>query len=290
MTASTPSFSGTGKRSGSGTDVYRMSQQDNTSQPETRSSFSSNVPQSNPSNSYSYNPFLEPVPPPKPQNPKPLQTTPPFIKSSSNSSIRTKTNIFGASLKVGICNPEGQQIYSVPPIISDTIEQLMNRGLKEEGIFRIGGSHATMNKYRERYDRGERVDLSAEKDINNVSGLLKMYLRELPEHIFTDNLLPVFDNALLDPAETDNIFTQLLPLLPEVNLLILKDLFKLLDAIAKNSKINMMNSHNLGIIFTQVLKISGVFFAYLMSHTFILENAQSIPTTSSSSQDLISFA
>ena len=202
--------------------------------------------------------------------------------------------VFGASLKIATSDANGTQMYKVPPVVTDTIEYIMRKGLKEEGIFRIGGSHQVLQDYKQRYNSGAKIEFSQELDVNNVSGVLKMYLRELPEHLFTDHLLPLFENAVAssnDPAQLQealNMFTQLLPLLPETNLLILKQLFALLNAIAKASNINMMTITNLGIIFTQCLRINSAFFSFLMLHPSLLENAVPTPSESTSSgKDLI---
>lgn len=205
-----------------------------------------------------------------------------------------KPLVFGASLKIATSDANGNQIHKVPPIITNTIEVIHKKGLKEEGIFRIGGSHATIQQYKARYDAGENVDLSAELDVNNVSGLLKMYLRELPEHLFTDHLMPLFQNAYtnsnsqVNPSNdsANEVVAQLLPLLPETNLLILQQIFDLLEAIVNTSNVNKMTSHNLGIIFTQCLKIDGTFFQFLMQRPQLLKNAR--PTVTQSAQgDLI---
>lgn len=42
---------------------------------------------------------------------------------------------------------------------------------------------------------GERVDLSS-SEVHTVASLLKLYLRELPEPIFTFHLGPLFDEAV----------------------------------------------------------------------------------------------
>ena len=190
--------------------------------------------------------------------------------------------VFGVSLKVVTSDASGHQLYVVPPIVTDSIEVIRRKGLKEEGIFRIGGSHSTIQQYKARYDSGEKVDLSGEPDVNNVSGLLKMFLRELPEHLFTEELLHQFHNAYtnVDPHaspendQSNEIVAQLLSQLPETNLAILQQIFALLEDIVKLSNINKMTSHNLGIIFTQCLKIDGTFFQYLMQRPHLLKNAR----------------
>ena len=60
--------------------------------------------------------------------------------------------------------------------------------MKEEGIFRLSGSSTHIKELREAFDRGEEVDLTLVKDEHVVTGLLKLYFRELPEPLFTRNL------------------------------------------------------------------------------------------------------
>jgi len=215
-----------------------------------------------------------------------------MTRSSSGSIARSpRPLVFGVSLKIATSDSSGVQVHKVPPLVTECIEYIMKKGLKEEGIFRIGGSHQVLQQYKQRYNAGEKVDLTQEKDVNNISGVLKMYLRELPEHLFTEHLLPLFESAASgaanDPQEAENLIAQLLPLLPETNLLILKQLFALLTAIAKMSNINMMTTTNLGIIFTQCLRINSSFFAFLVTHPKLLENAVPTTTEASSQKDLI---
>jgi hypothetical protein len=57
-----------------------------------------------------------------------------------------------------------------------------------EGIFRKSGGMISVQKYRDLYDNGEDPDLSECVDPHTVSGLLKLYLRSLPEPLITYDL------------------------------------------------------------------------------------------------------
>jgi hypothetical protein len=61
-------------------------------------------------------------------------------------------------------------------------------GIKEEGIFRLSGSSTHIKELRESVDRGEELDLTPVRDEHVVTGLLKLYFRELPESLFTRQL------------------------------------------------------------------------------------------------------
>lgn len=66
----------------------------------------------------------------------------------------------------------------------------------EEGIFRISGSHADMLALRKQYDARIHVDFSQIKEPHLPAGLLKLFLRELPETLLTKALLPDFTAAV----------------------------------------------------------------------------------------------
>ncbi len=57
-------------------------------------------------------------------------------------------------------------------------------GLEIEGIFRQSGSSSLVEYYRDQYDQGVEVDIFKCPDPHTIAGLLKLYLRELPEPLF----------------------------------------------------------------------------------------------------------
>lgn len=54
-----------------------------------------------------------------------------------------------------------------------------------EGIFRLSGSAVLIQEYKQRFDNGEDVSFENESDPHAVSGLFKLYFRELPEPVMT---------------------------------------------------------------------------------------------------------
>jgi hypothetical protein len=53
-----------------------------------------------------------------------------------------------------------------------------------EGIFRLSGNAVRVREIKTQFDRGQDVDLSKETDPHVVAGLIKLFLRELPEPLF----------------------------------------------------------------------------------------------------------
>lgn len=55
--------------------------------------------------------------------------------------------------------------------------------MHHRGLFRLCSSVVRTRQLRQRWDRGERVDLEHEGDVPTVASLLKLFLRELPTPI-----------------------------------------------------------------------------------------------------------
>ncbi len=60
--------------------------------------------------------------------------------------------------------------------------------MKLEGIFRKSGAMVSVQKYRDLYDMGEDPNLDEEEDPHTIAGVLKLFLRSLPEPLMTYEL------------------------------------------------------------------------------------------------------
>ena len=54
-----------------------------------------------------------------------------------------------------------------------------------EGIFRLSGSAVLIQEYKAKFDNHESVNFENESDPHAISGLFKLYFRELPEPVMT---------------------------------------------------------------------------------------------------------
>ena len=70
----------------------------------------------------------------------------------------------------------------------------MSSGLHCEGIYRISGVKSKVQHLKDCYNSGETVYLE-EHEPNIVAGVLKQFLRELPEPVLTNALVPKFEEA-----------------------------------------------------------------------------------------------
>lgn len=105
----------------------------------------------------------------------------------------------------------------VPPIMVKCCEAIEKYGLLSQGIYRIGGMMRKVQELKEKLDRGnlvfdpgsarfaqvtfvdlDSVNLDAEEwssDVSNVTSVLKLWLRELPDPLISYSLQPSFMEA-----------------------------------------------------------------------------------------------
>ncbi|KAL6073521.1 Rho GTPase-activating protein 1 [Balamuthia mandrillaris] len=160
--------------------------------------------------------------------------------------------IFGVPLEEAVIRTTTHS--GLPVVCERAFQALDAAALETEGLFRISGSNADINDLKKRFDRGEDVDLIG-WDPHVVAGLLKLFLREMPEPLFTHELYDEFIKLLADPSTaemqeaTATKLRELLASLPMHNFLLCRRLFKLLMQTAAKSEVNKMGSSNLAIVF-----------------------------------------
>lgn len=95
----------------------------------------------------------------------------------------------------------GLNALSSPFFLADCI---LSTGLSEVGIYRISGENRVINELKEALNRGgDPGSLLAKTDVHNVTGLLKLFLREMPDPLIPFDLYDQFiaANAVQDYDE-----------------------------------------------------------------------------------------
>jgi RalA-binding protein 1 len=109
-------------------------------------------------------------------------------------------------------------------------------------------------------------------DIHAVAGLLKLWLRELPNSVLTKELLMDFLHTidLLDRRDRVNELGRLVSMLPIPNYTLLRALTAHLIRVVQNSDVNKMTMRNVGIVFSPTLGIpAGIFNLFLSEFDYI---------------------
>lgn len=164
--------------------------------------------------------------------------------------------IFGVPLDY-ICARES----SVVPIIIDKLmTEIEVRGLEEVGIYRKSASLSVLNLLRTEIDKYGDFNMENHLifDINNATGCVKSFLREIPDSLIPDELIPEFGQVRQEGLEFDDrllIYKSVLPKLPYHNYHLLKRLIRHLKVVDEYSEYNKMTASNLstiiGAIFTE---------------------------------------
>uniref|UniRef100_A0AAQ4NZN0 BCR activator of RhoGEF and GTPase n=1 Tax=Gasterosteus aculeatus aculeatus TaxID=481459 RepID=A0AAQ4NZN0_GASAC len=139
----------------------------------------------------------------------------------------------------------------VPYIVRQCLEEIERRGMEEVGIYRVSGVATDIQALKTAFDTNHK-DVSvmmSEMDVNAIAGTLKLYFRELPEPLFTDDLYP----TLSDSVAKESCMLNLLLSLPEPNLVTFLFLLDHLKRVAEKEGINKMSLHNLATVFGPTL-------------------------------------
>ncbi|XP_048216991.1 rho GTPase-activating protein 9 isoform X3 [Perognathus longimembris pacificus] len=182
-----------------------------------------------------------------------------------------RDQVFGCQLE-SLCQREGD---TVPSFVRLCIAAVDKRGLDVDGIYRVSGNLAVVQKLRFLVDRERavtsdgrylfpehpgqesRLDLDHAEwdDIHVVTGALKLFLRELPQPLVPPLLLPHFRAALALSESKQRLsqIQELIDTMPKPNHDTLRYLLEHLCRVIAHSDKNRMTPHNLGIVFGPTL-------------------------------------
>jgi len=145
----------------------------------------------------------------------------------------------------------------IPLIVKSCVRVINLYGLHHQGIFRVSGSKVEINNFREAFERGEDplADVTDASDINSVAGVLKLYLRELREPVFS---IQYFDQFMeLAKLESKHEFVVkvvgVVATWPRPIFTVMRYIFAFLNHLSEYSDENMMDPYNLAICFGPTL-------------------------------------
>uniref|UniRef100_A0A669DF22 BCR activator of RhoGEF and GTPase n=1 Tax=Oreochromis niloticus TaxID=8128 RepID=A0A669DF22_ORENI len=166
---------------------------------------------------------------------------------------RKQSGVFGVKINV----VTKRERSKVPLIVRQCVEEIERRGMDEVGIYRVSGVATDIQALKAAFDSNNKdvALMMREMDVNAIAGTLKLYFRELPEPLFTDELYPNFAGgiALSDSVAKESCMVNLLLSLPEPNLLTFLFLLDHLKRVAENESINKMSLHNIATVFGPTL-------------------------------------
>uniref|UniRef100_A0A7M4EJI1 Rho GTPase activating protein 12 n=1 Tax=Crocodylus porosus TaxID=8502 RepID=A0A7M4EJI1_CROPO len=163
-----------------------------------------------------------------------------------------KDQVFGSNL-TSLCQRENS---TVPKFVKLCIDHVEEHGLDVDGLYRVSGNLAVIQKLRFAVNHDEKLDLNDSKweDIHVITGALKMFFRELPEPLFTYNHFNDFVNAIKqEPRQRVHAVKDLIKQLPKPNQDTMQVLFKHLKRVVENGEKNRMTYQSIAIVFGPTL-------------------------------------
>jgi len=157
------------------------------------------------------------------------------------------TPVFGTSLQSATLVPG----YGIPQIVFDTTEALLTTpgALESEGLFRISASKSALERLKGEYNAGHYVSLTDE-DPNVIAGLLKLWLRELPEPLIPQKMSVRFSS---EKSGGIVAMKRLVYELPRLNRLCLHRIMEVAYNTSLKKDVNKMDAGNLAIVFGAVV-------------------------------------
>ncbi|XP_070988773.1 rho GTPase-activating protein 12-like isoform X6 [Oncorhynchus clarkii lewisi] len=164
-----------------------------------------------------------------------------------------KDQVFGCSLS-DLCQRENT---AVPSFVTMCIDHVENNALNVDGLYRVSGNLAVIQKLRFAVNHDEKVNLEEGKweDIHVITGALKMFFRELPEPLFTYGLFHDFVNSIKIPDNKQRVqsIRERVKQLPKPNQDTMQVLFKHLRRVIDHSEENRMTTQSVAIVFGPTL-------------------------------------
>ncbi|XP_041739963.2 active breakpoint cluster region-related protein isoform X2 [Coregonus clupeaformis] len=155
------------------------------------------------------------------------------------------------------CMPIGavaqQEGVLVPHVVRCCVEEVERRGMEEVGIYRLSAATSDIINLKTAFNTNLREAVSRLRcvDVNAVSGILKLYFRELPEPLIPTELFQSFTKALDIPdlSARSVSMLSLLQSCPAVNQNTFLFLLHHLKRVSDRQDVNKMPLMNLATVF-----------------------------------------
>ncbi|NWU16171.1 RHG40 protein, partial [Cephalopterus ornatus] len=165
----------------------------------------------------------------------------------------TEKRLFGVPLNTLLENDQKLLPNTkVPLLLQALLSCLEKRGLETEGILRVSGSQTRIKSLEQKLERDFYTGLFRWDEVhqNDVSGLLKRFIRELPAPLLTAEYLPAFAAVqnIPDLKQRLQALNLLILILPEPNRNTLKALLEFLSKVVTKENNNKMNLWNVSTV------------------------------------------
>uniref|UniRef100_A0A5S6Q6Q6 Rho-GAP domain-containing protein n=1 Tax=Trichuris muris TaxID=70415 RepID=A0A5S6Q6Q6_TRIMR len=190
--------------------------------------------------------------------------------STPSASIAYTRNVFGVPISEALRNDPSYDRVPVPAFVRQCIDYILEYGLTQEGIYRLTPPKSVLEDLRASINAGDEPSFS---DAHQAACLLKMFIRELPEPLFTWTLLSKFEESVTtcrSIAECLGRLSELIERLPKPNKYFLAYFFLHLQGIMQKSDENKMTLANLGVLLQPLFNVSPALLNVFMQNPRLL--------------------
>ncbi|ODV86158.1 hypothetical protein CANARDRAFT_27421 [[Candida] arabinofermentans NRRL YB-2248] len=170
-----------------------------------------------------------------------------YMSKQANKNNSTSL-VYGVPLEY-VCIRESR---TIPNVIEKLMSEIEYRGLEEVGIYRKSASLSVLNQIKDQINAKGDFNMEHQLvfDVHNLTGCIKLYLRELPEPLINDEVIPEFEQIrdLVKSEERFPIYKTILSKMPTFNFYLLQRLIRHLKLVDENSDLNKMNASNLATV------------------------------------------
>ncbi|ERL94787.1 hypothetical protein D910_12061 [Dendroctonus ponderosae] len=190
-----------------------------------------------------------------------------FNSDGENQDIAEALPIFGADLKDACQRGKCHDGVNIPLPVRECIDFIEIFGLNFENVYKVSGNKNKVNQIKKMYNNRQTVKLS-DYDVPTVTSVLKTFLRDLPEPIFTNELLVRFEEAaaIFNYNTREKYLKGLLNGLSSENKELIMWLIMHFYNIVQRDQVNRMNKQNLAQALNHTLHISSKLLQALITH------------------------
>eukprot|EP00730_Choanoeca_flexa_P019844 TRINITY_DN9706_c0_g1_i1.p1 TRINITY_DN9706_c0_g1~~TRINITY_DN9706_c0_g1_i1.p1 ORF type:complete len:554 (+),score=124.09 TRINITY_DN9706_c0_g1_i1:110-1771(+) len=169
--------------------------------------------------------------------------------------------LFGIELTQAVEISRLDDNLDVPSIVRRCVAYVTEHGLEQQGVYRLSGRKKEMERLKQLFNEQGDVDLAIElpnggsDDVNTAASLLKLYFRELPSPMLTDQLIEDFTKVAHGSQDLQQL-QQLLNSIPQPHYMTLGWVVKHLVEVIRNANVNKMSIDNIMIVFIPTLNIN----------------------------------
>ncbi len=182
------------------------------------------------------------------------------MKKPKKQAEKVDNTVFGKKLEPLMEQQRATKPHlKIPEFLQDCITHLLLKGLciqrsvlhclglAEEGIFKVPGDKKEIDNLKQTVDQGEKIDFTKIKDLHVITGLIKLFLKQIPGSVMTSSLYDMF--VILprtqSPSDYRHKVKNLINELPQANRDVLEAVLHLFWQVSNNATRNTMNATNL---------------------------------------------